>query len=64
MNDSILESIKALLGPDSAYTVFDQDLLIHINTALATLTPIGGGPANGFRSANKSILDECHEGNL
>lgn len=49
MNDSILESIKALLGPDSAYTVFDQDILIHINTALATLTQIGVGPANGFR---------------
>ena len=49
MEESIFESIKALLGPDSSYEVFDQDILIHINTAIATLTQLGVGPQEGFR---------------
>ena len=49
MEESIFESIKALLGPDSSYEVFDQDILIHINTAIATLTQLGVGPSEGFR---------------
>lgn len=49
MNESIFESIKKLLGPDSDYEVFDQDILIFINGALATLTQIGIGPPEGFK---------------
>ena len=48
MDESIFESIKALLGPDSVYDVFDQDILIHINTTLSVLTQLGVGPAEGF----------------
>lgn len=48
MNESIFESIKALLGPDASYDVFDQDILIHINTAISVLTQIGVGPSDGF----------------
>jgi hypothetical protein len=49
MNDSIFETIKALLGPDSNYTVYDNDILIHINSVLSTLTQLGIGPSSGFR---------------
>lgn len=49
MNQSIFNSIKALLGPDADYDVFDQDILIFINSALATLTQLGIGPDEGFR---------------
>lgn len=49
MEQSIFRSIKALLGPDADYDVFDQDILIFINSALATLTQIGIGPDSGFR---------------
>lgn len=49
MEQSIFNSIKALLGPDADYDVFDQDILIFINSALSTLTQLGIGPANGFR---------------
>ena len=49
MNESILNSIKALLGPDSDYTVFDPDLIIFINSAISTLTQVGVGPKTGFR---------------
>lgn len=48
MNESIFESIKALLGPDASYDVFDRDILIHINTAISVLTQLGVGPASGF----------------
>lgn len=48
MEESIFESIKSLLGPDASYDVFDQDILIQINTAIAVLTQLGVGPVNGF----------------
>ena len=46
--DSILTSIKKLLGIDESYTHFDQDLIMHINSALMILTQLGVGPADGF----------------
>lgn len=49
MDDSILNTIKKMLGPDSDYDVFDTDIIIHINSALSTLTQIGVGPSTGFR---------------
>lgn len=49
MEESILNSIKALLGPDSDYDVFDPDLIIFINGAISTLTQLGIGPSEGFR---------------
>lgn len=48
MNESILISIKKLLGLGAEYTDFDQDILIHINTAIANLVQIGVGPSEGF----------------
>lgn len=49
MEDSILRSIKGLLGPDADYTEFDQDIIIFINAAFSTLTQLGLGPSEGFR---------------
>ena len=49
MDQSIFNSIKALLGPDADYDAFDQDIMIFINSALATLTQLGIGPDDGFR---------------
>lgn len=48
MEESILNSIKDLLGPDSGYDVFDNEILIHINMALSVLTQHGVGPSEGF----------------
>ena len=50
--DSILTSIKKLLGIPEEYTAFDADLLIHINSVLAILTQMGIGPSNGFTIAD------------
>lgn len=46
--DSILLSVKKLLGIDANYTIFDPDVIIHINTAFAILNQLGVGPEEGF----------------
>lgn len=48
MSDSILNNIKKILGLDESYTVFDVDVLIHINSVFSTLGDLGIGPAEGF----------------
>lgn len=50
--DSILTSIKRLLGLGAEYTNFDDELVMHINSVLFTLAQIGVGPSTGF-----SIVD-------
>lgn len=46
--ESILTSIKKLLGIQEEYKQFDTDIIIHINSVFMTLTQIGVGPAEGF----------------
>ena len=46
--DSILDSMKKLLGISNDYNHFDQDIIIHINTAFMSLIQIGVGPKEGF----------------
>ena len=52
--DSILQSTKKLLGIDSAYTAFDVDVVMHINTVIATLADMGVGPEEGFEVVDES----------
>lgn len=54
MNESILTSIKKLLGMTEEYTHFDTDVIIHINTVFMTLNQLGVGPSTGFRIEDKS----------
>lgn len=46
--DSILTSIKKLLGIEEEYTQFDEDIIMHINTVFLNLTQLGVGPTEGF----------------
>ena len=48
MESSILITIKKLLGIDDSITSFDDDILVHINTAIMALRQIGIGPKEGF----------------
>ena len=48
MEDSILVTIKKMLGLDSNYTVCDTDIIVFINSAMMTLQQIGVGPVNGL----------------
>ena len=56
--ESILTSIKKLLGIAEEYTHFDSDLIIHINSVLSILTQIGVGPAEGFSIKDESSVWE------
>ena len=47
MEDSILISIKKLLGLTEDYDAFDTDVMIHINTYLGVLNELGIG-VEGF----------------
>ena len=46
--DSILQSIKKLLGIAAEYNAFDTDIMIHINSVFSILTQLGVGPTDGF----------------
>lgn len=48
MDDSILNSIKKLLGFEADYDAFDVDIQLHINTAFSILHQIGASPIEGF----------------
>lgn len=48
MEESILVTIKKLLGIEKTYKAFDTDIIAHINTAFLDLNQIGVGPADGF----------------
>lgn len=52
--DSILFSIKKMLGIDAEYDVFDSDIIMHINSVFFVLNQLGVGPENGFRISSST----------
>lgn len=54
--ESILDSIKKLLGVSEEYTQFDNDIIMHINTVFMNLTQLGVGPAAGFFIEDSSAI--------
>ena len=46
--ESILTSIKKLLGIAEEYEHFDNDIIMHINSVFMILTQLGVGPSKGF----------------
>lgn len=45
---SILEDVKKGIGPSVTYSVFDDELIMHINTVLFELNQLGVGPEEPF----------------
>lgn len=66
-SESILGSVKKQLGIPEDTKVFDLDIMIHINAAIATLRQIGVGPKEGYTVTSKDdtyedyLGDECLE---
>ena len=56
--ESILTSIKKLLGIEDEYTQFDNDLIMHINTVFLNLTQLGVGPSEGFMIEDDAAIWE------
>jgi len=48
MEESILKTVKKLLGLDESYEVFDQDIYAWTNSVFAILQDVGIGPMGGF----------------
>lgn len=47
-DESILTETKEVLGIAEEVLIFDPDIRMHINSALATLNQLGIGPVDGF----------------
>lgn len=56
MNNSILTSIKKLLGIPEEYTHFDADVIMHINSVFMVLQQLGVGPREGFHIEDSTVL--------
>ena len=52
--ESILTSIKKLLGPEETDTQFDEDIIIFINGAIMRLNQLGIGPPAGYSITDKN----------
>ena len=63
--DSILISVKKMLGIAAEYTHFDADIIIHINSVFMILNQLGEGPKEGFSiSSDVETWDEFTNDNL
>lgn len=47
--ESILNTVKKAVSVMPEYTVFDDELIMHINTVFMGLAQMGVGPSTGFR---------------
>ena len=57
--DSILTSVKKMLGITAEYTHFDADIIMHINSVFMILNQMGVGPREGFSiSSDVETWDE------
>lgn len=52
--ESILTSVKKMLGVTEEYEQFDPDIIMHINSVFLNLTQIGVGPVKGFHIEDKT----------
>ena len=56
VDDSILLSIKKMLGMEPEFTQFDPDIILHINTIIQVLYQIGLDIPDGFTVIDQSKL--------
>jgi len=61
--ESILTSIKKLLGLEEEYVQFDADIIIFINSALMSANMLGIGPVLGFNITDKTQTWSSFVGN-
>jgi len=65
VSESILTSVKKILGIDDGYVVFDVDVTLHINSVFSTLQQLGIGPAEGFAIEDDTATwDDFLDGSL
>lgn len=57
MQDSILKSIKKVLGVGDDDTTFDEDILLHINSSFGVVSQIGVAPGFFIMDENSNWTD-------
>ena len=61
MENSILNTIKKLIGFDPLYTHFDLDIIVQINSCFSTLHDLGVGPVEGFFITDDKVTWDEYE---
>lgn len=56
MDESVLNTIKILVGIEPSDDAFDTNIIVLINSAIMTLRQIGIGPPNGFSITDSSTV--------
>lgn len=56
--ESILTSIKKMLGIAEEYKQFDDDIIMHANSVFADLAQMGVGPSTGFAIEDDTTIWE------
>lgn len=54
--ESILDSVKKVLGFEPEYTAFDLDITMHVNTAIGSLRQLNVGPDTGYSITGSTEL--------
>ena len=62
MEDSILKTIKKMIGPSASYNIFDTDLITHINSVFFILYQLGVGDEPFTITGNDETWDDFHAG--
>lgn len=67
--ESILKTIRGMIGPDEDYTHFDSQLIVHINSAFSRLCRLGVGPEKPFKITGEDetwtdFIDNGHQEEL
>lgn len=62
MSTSILDSVKKQCNVDPSYTVFDDQIILHINTVFMVLNQLGLGPDAGFMIEDNSTTWDAFVG--
>lgn len=58
--ESILETIKKLIGPSASYDIFDTDLIAHINSVFFILYQLGVGDEPFTITGSDETWDDFH----
>lgn len=56
MDESILNSVKRILGMTPEYTAFDEQVKMHINSVFQILFQLGVGPTTPFTISDGSEM--------
>lgn len=64
MSESILESVKKMIGADTDYDIYDDDFKSLINSSLATMYQLGAGQDQFVVTGSSETWDDFSQDKL